>query len=513
MSHTAAVEAAMKAHHFDDAVQALTALARSAAAHPEYLRLKGTLAYMRGHAMEALEPLIAALQQRPEDALAYSFLGASYERLGDQENALKAFRQACEKAPEEVLHWVNFGNALNRAGWYEHAVAVLQHALKLQPANRDARAMLGMSLSLDGRSEQAAREYRRLLADDPGSGTAWWGLAVLRPMPLGPDDIERMRAQLARGDIDRNNELALRFALAHALEHAEEYAGALDMLQDAHALARDQRKPWDGVEARAFAQRCLGAVPQPAPALPGQPGHEVIFIVSLPRSGSTLVEQILASHSQVAGTIELHALHETLLEASDRHGMAYPEWMASLSSDEWLELGRAYLERTSRWRDQCPRMTDKMLGNWRHIGAILSMLPNARIVAVHRDPLENCFACYRMLLDGHEYTHRFEDLAEFQRQFDHAVHEWQRRCPERVRVQSFERLTREPQQQIRELLEFCNLPFEQACIDFHQTRRRVSTMSTSQVREPIHRAEARSERYGALLDPLRKALAAAAQPW
>lgn len=505
----AAAEAAMQAHRLDDAAHSLDTLAASARAHPEALRLHGTLACLQGRANAALEPLVTALQQRPDDELAYSFLGASYERLGDQDNALKAFRQACEKAPDQVLHWVNFGNALSRAGWYEHAIAILGHALKLQPANRDARAMLGMSLSLDGRSDEAVGEYRRLLADDPTSGTAWWGLVLIRPMPLDAADIEQMRAVLADAQMDPGNKVALRFALAHAMEHTGDYRGAFESLQAAHALACAQRKPWNADEAREFTQQCLDQVVQPPVPEPDQPGHEVIFIVSLPRSGSTLVEQILASHSQVAGTIELRDLFETLLAESDRQGKAYPDWMPSLSDSQWPRLGQAYLERTARWRQHKPRMTDKMLGNWRHIGAILSMLPNARIVAVHRDPLENCLACYRMLLDGHDYTHRFEDLAEFQRQYETSVEEWQRRCPERVRVQSYELLTREPEQQIRQLLDFCDLPFERACDNFHQTRRRVSTMSTAQVREPIHPASARAEMYGNLLDPLRDAIAQA----
>lgn len=508
-AQAAAAQAALQAHRLDEAERALGELKGEADSHPEFLRLQGTLAYMQGKAMDALEPLVASLRQRPQDALAFSFLAASYERLGDQDNALKAFRQACEQAPQQVLHWVNFGNALSRAGWYEHATAILQHALKLEPGHSDARAMLGMTLSLDGRDQDAAAEYRRLLADDPTSGTAWWGLALLKPMRLGTADIDKMQAQLARSELDARNRMALQFALAHAMEHAGDMAGALAMLDTAHALARRESRPWDAAASRVLTRRCLDELPQPPRPQSHDIGGEVIFIVSLPRSGSTLVEQVLASHSQVAGTIELRDLSQVLLEQSDAQASTYPDWVGKLSGAEWQALGKAYLARTARWRRNKPRMTDKMLGNWRHIGAILSMLPNARVVAVQRDPLENCLACYRMLLDGHDYTHRFEDLADFQRQFETSVQEWQRRCPQQVRVQSYEALTREPERQIRELLDFCGLSFEQACLDFHATRRRVSTLSAAQVREPIHPASARAERYGSLLDPLREALAQA----
>ncbi len=467
------------------------------------------LAYLQGNAGAALEPLVAALKQRPEDEVAYGYLGASYERIGDQDSALKAYRQACEKAPQQVLPWVNFGSALTRSGWYEHAAAILQHALKMDPDQRHARELLAATLGQDGQVDAATSEYRRLLAAQPASGNAWWGLALLRPMPLGPEDINELRVQLARAEIRNPDRAAMCFALAHALESEGDPAGAFEALGKGHELARVDHEPWDAAAARALARSCLDSVPAPEVAQADGPGREVIFIVSLPRAGSTLVEQVLASHSQVAGTAELTDLPQVLLEKSAQCGEAYPDWTASMTPADWQALGQRYLVRTVRWRQKHPRMTDKLPGNWLHVGSILSMLPNARVVAVHRDPLENCLACYRMKLDGHDYAHQFVDLAEYQCQFELMVREWQRRCPQRVRVQSYEELTRDPERQIRELLHFCELPFEQACVDFHLTRRRVSTLSTSQVREPIHRARPRAEMYGNLLDPLRDAIAQA----
>jgi tetratricopeptide (TPR) repeat protein len=502
----AAVEKALREGRLADAEHGWTSLAGSAASHPETLRLRGVIEHMHGRAESALEPLVASLRQRPQDPLTYSYLGACYEALGDSESALKAFRGACEQGPDSAEHWFNFGRVLSAYGWHEHAAVVLRQALKISPQDQRARAMLASTLNLEGHSEEAVAEYRLILSGNPTNGLSWWGLAVIKPMPLDASDVARMQEVLARPDVEDFERRAIHFALGHALEHLGQHAAALESFASAHQLSVRGHSPWDSAESHDGMLRGLDAFPALPTAQPDDAGREVIFIVSLPRSGSTLTEQILASHSQVSGTLELPDLPEVLSEASSRYQSAYPEWVPSFSTADWQALGKKYLERTRRWRRERPRMTDKLPGNWRYIGAILSMLPNARVVVVRRDPLETCLACYRMLLDRHDYTHDFDSLARFWLDFDHAVNEWQRRCPDRVRVQSYEALTEDPQAQIRELLAFCDLPFEQACIEFHANRRRVSTPSAAQVRQPMRRNTARADAYGALLDPLRSAL-------
>jgi hypothetical protein len=185
---------------------------------------------------------------------------------------------------------------------------------------------------------------------------------------------------------------------------------------------------------------------------------------------------------------------------------AFTDWSRTHSLQEWHALGKKYLERTHRWRIHRPRMTDKMPANWMYIGAILAMLPQARVVICRRDPLETCLACYRYIFAKHPYTHDFSALAAHWRDFDRAVHQWQALYPDQIRVQEYEALVADPQAQIRELLAFCGLPFEQACLNFHSTSREVNTPSAAQVREPLRTDTARSGKYGALLDPLRKAL-------
>jgi hypothetical protein len=181
-------------------------------------------------------------------------------------------------------------------------------------------------------------------------------------------------------------------------------------------------------------------------------------------------------------------------------------WDVQARSEDWQRLGRRYLERTARWRGRRPLSIDKLPSNWMYIGAIRAMLPGARIIVCRRDPLETCFSCYRQFLGGNEYARTFEDLAAFWRDFDRSIRFWRGRAPDALYEHQYERLVAEPEPTIRALLEFCRLPFEEACLAFHENRREVRSPSATQVRQPLRRDTAHTARYGALLDPLRKAL-------
>ena len=235
-------------------------------------------------------------------------------------------------------------------------------------------------------------------------------------------------------------------------------------------------------------------------------GAEVIFIVGMPRSGSTLVEQILASHSQVEGAAELTDLPLLIGEESNRRRKAYPHWLADMRAEDWQRLGQRYLERTARWRKRRPIFTDKLPNNWMHIGMIRAMLPGARIVISRRDALETCFSCYRQYFPGNDYTRNVSDLAAYWRSFDTFASYWAEKERTHVHQHVYEDLLADPEHSIRRLLDFCGLPFEEACLRFNETQRTVGTPSAMQVRQPLRTDTARAPRYGDLLNPLREAL-------
>ena len=501
----AAIASALQQGRVDDAERgAIAALAR-APQHPEILRLFGMIQFRRGRLQEAVDTLQQAFEMLPHDAMICNELGGAYERVRDYQRARAMFQRACELDPQLASCWFNLGRRLRVDGEMAAATDALRRVVALRPEHVNARAMLADILRTQGQFADAAIQFRGIIAADSRTGSAWWSLAMLKPMPLTSADIATMQELLRRTDVGGHDRIAIQFALALAQEHAGNFSAAFAALQAGHALAA-QGEPYDAAEFGGHLQRILDAFsPAPAPAQPAQ-GGEVIFIASLPRSGSTLTEQIFASHSQVEGTSELHDLGQVIMGECERLQQPFTDWARSHTSEQWHALGQKYLARTAQWRRQRPVFTDKMPANWMYVGAILAMLPEARVVICRRDPLETCLGCYRYIFMQHPYTHKLADLASHWRDFDRAAKHWQDAYPDRVRVQVYEDLVADPDGQIRELLAFCGLPFEEACLHFHATERSVNTPSAAQVREPLRRDTARAAKYGALLDPLRSAL-------
>jgi tetratricopeptide (TPR) repeat protein len=473
--------------------------------HPEVLRLSAGIQSLRGQHAEAVATMRSAVAQQPDDPVYLNTLGTALISQGDLDAAVSTLKRAAEIDPDLVPAWYNLGLALMHSVRPAEAAEALRRALALAPDHAAARVLLADTLRASGHAQQAAEEYRRVLAMQPSAGVAWWGLANLKSVRFESGDIDAMRRAMQRQGLGDDDYIAIGFALAKALDDAGEYASSLAALADANARAR-RRGVWNATAFSAQVDKLLHAF-TPPPASSSSPlGAEVIFIVSMPRSGSTLIEQILASHSQVEGTSELPDLPLVLTEESQRRGKPFPTWIDAMQPADWERLGRRYLERTSRWREQRPRFTDKLLNNWFYLGAIRAMLPAARIVASRRDPLETCFSCYRQRFSGNEFTRTFADLAAYWSDFDRAIKHWRELHPQHVYENSYENLVTQPESSIRALLKFCDLEFEPACLEFHRTERDVLTASAAQVRAPLRSDTARAGDYGPLLDPLRAAL-------
>jgi tetratricopeptide (TPR) repeat protein len=496
---------ALEAGRPDVAAARLAPVLAAHPSHPEVLRLHAGILNLRGDHRGALADMQRALAQRPDDPLYCNTLGSILGAAGEFDAAISALRRACELQPDLAVAWFNLGVMLTHCVRLAEATQALQRAVEIAPDHVAARALLGDMLRVQDRVPEAQAQYRQVLAEQPWAGMAWWGLADLKTLHFGESDIVEMRRALADPRAGEDDRISIGFALAKALEDHERYEESLSALADANALAR-RRKRWN---ARMFSESIwaiLHAFAPPPAARTSDLGREAFFIVGLPRSGSTLVEQILASHSQVEGAGELPDLPATLAEESHRRGKPFPQWVRDAQPDDWQRLGERYMQRTAHWRERCPSFTDKLPGNWMYIGAIRAMLPGARIVVCRRDPLETCFSCYRQHLDNNEYQRTFEDLAAYWNDFDLGVRRWQSMHPEHTYEHVYEDLIADPGRNVRALLEFCRLPFEEACLEFHLTRRDVRSPSAVQVRQPLRRDTARAPRYGALLDPLRKAL-------
>lgn len=479
--------------------------------HPDDPDVLHLIAGMRGRMGDhagALSAIRRALSLRPDDATFNCALGIQLAVSGQLDAALEALQRACSLQPDLAMAWYNLGVLQVRAVRFDEAEASLRKALELAPDHLQAQLQLADLLKAAGRADDAAAAYRKVLATHPAFGDAWWGLTRIESAALSNDDIPAMQAALRDPRASERDRIALGFAMAWVLDANGRYPEAMGVLAETHAHAR-KLQPWNG---EAFARGLDAILAAFTPGLPKtaapELGHGVIFIASLPRSGSTLTEQVLASHSRIEGSGELHDLPQVLVEESRRRGRHYPEWVSSMTPDDWRRLGERYLERTARWCTRKPNFTDKLPGNWLHVGAIRAMLPGAKVIVCRRDPVETCFSCYRMYMtaEGQGWTHRFEDLAMYWNGFDRAVRQWRKLFPEFVYEQNYEDLLVDPERNVRALLAFCGVPFENACLDFHRNTREVRSPSAMQVREPLRHDTARVSRYGPLLGPLKSAL-------
>jgi tetratricopeptide (TPR) repeat protein len=492
-----------------DATGAEPLLASARALAPEQaevLRLSAVAAILEGRIVEAIAWLERALVACPDDPLLLNNLGSAMNARGDGAGAIAAFRRASELAPNLAAAWYNLGKTLKLHGDSAGAHDALERALAIEPFHVAARVVHGDNLKALGRTDEAAAAYRAALRENPAAAHAWWGLANLKTVRLDAADADALTLQFRENrTADR---AAIGFALAKALEDQNRYAEAFDVLHEANALRRRQL-PWD---ASTFTRE-VDAIAAAFAAMPvssgeGSFGHEAIFIASLPRSGSTLAEQILASHPEIEGAGEIDSLAAVMHEESARSGRPWPATLADRDAGAWHRLGERYLERTARYRALRPRFTDKALSNWLHLGAAAAMLPGARFVYCRRDPVETALSCYRQWFNrGQAWSYSLEDIVAYWRDHDRLMQVWTERLPGRVFTLDHETLLAEPEATVRAMLDFLGLAFDARCLEFHRNDRSVRTASAAQVREPLARRTSRAERYGALLDPLRRAIA------
>lgn len=494
----------------DQAERSLTAALALASGCVEAMRLMGIVSQMRGHFAVARDYFQQAVAAAPDNGMLQMNLGSALCESGDFDSGVLHLQRACELDPERTSPWYNLGLALKKDLQARAALAPLQRSLALDPANLPARISLADTHVSLGEIPEAVGQYRDILRREPGNANAWFELANLKTVPLTKGDVTALQRVLKNSALTADARIRLGFALAKALEDQHDYGAAFVAVRSANALKRRSVK-WDRQRERHATDAIMHAfaMPQPTPVDPAL-GHEIIFIVSLPRSGSTLVEQILASHSQVTGANEITDLPAILDYESKRTGSAFPAWTMAATAENWARLGNEYLRRTRRWREERPCSTDKNLINWKFVGAVARMLPGARFVDCHRDPLETCLACYRQLFgNGALFSYDLQDMASCWRDYRRLMQFWQQQLPDRILDQSYERLVSDSEQQIRRLLDFCGLPFEPDCLSPHRTPRVVlSTASAAQVRQPLRNDTARSERYGHDLDELRAWLSA-----
>ncbi len=399
-------------------------------------------------------------------------------------------------------------------GDYDRALPVYREILAETPQDPDLHLSIAHALKTLGRQAEAIESYRAAAAARPGFGDAYWSLANLKTYRFTDQEIDAMRRHEADSRTVAVDRYHLCFALGKALEDRGDYAESFRCYERGNALKKIEcRYRPEPLERNARLQRQI-CTPEffAARAGYGCPDPAPIFIVGLPRSGSTLIEQILASHSEVEGTMELADIPRMVQELQGRDTTdappRYPANLESMGADEARRLGEKYLADTQVYRHGKPRFIDKMPNNFRHLGLIHLILPNARIIDARREPLACCFSNFKQLFaSGQQFTYSVEDITRYYRMYVELMAHWETAMPGRILRIQYEELVEDLPGHVRRILEFCGLEFEPACLEFHKTERRIHTASSEQVRRPINRDGVDQWRnFAPWLGPMREAL-------
>ena len=504
--------------------QLLWLLRQQAPAHAEVLRWSALRHAELAEWADAADCLQRAVAVRADDQQLWLLLARAQEHAGQALAALPSL-QAAMGCQGDAQSWFALSVECDRQGAYEQALQAIEQALRQSARAAPPPAFLlqrSRCLKALGQAAQAAADCRALIASGRERARAWFALVDLKTVPLSADELQQLQATAAAppATLPAGDRMLLDFALGKALEDAGQPADAFAVLARANRAAQATHR-WDAdafarhVDAvrHAFGPQSAPALLQPENAAHAGQGREVIFLVGLPRSGTTLVEQVLAAHPAVEGASELPYLQQVIDAESQARRQPFPDWCAAASAADWARLGQDYLRRSAHWRASKPTATDKLPENWLLAGAVMAMLPAARIIDCRRDPVETCWSCYKQLFGPGRvgFTYAFDDLAAYWQAYDSLCRLWAEHWPLRFRAQSYEALVAAPEAQIRAVLDFCGLPFDAACLQFHTAQRAIRTPSALQVRQPLTRTSTPAAQYGALLGPLRDRLAAAAR--
>jgi tetratricopeptide (TPR) repeat protein len=397
-------------------------------------------------------------------------------------------------------------------GEHDTAIAIYHDLLKETPHSPDVNLWLGHALKTVGRLPEAIEAYRASAAARPGFGDAYWSMANLKTYRFQDEEIARMRASESAPETALIDRYHLCFALGKAFEDRGDHAQSWADYERGNVLKREEsRYRAEIIEANTTKQLqvCTSAFFAERAGW-GSQKRDPIFIVGLPRSGSTLLEQILASHSGVEGTHELSDIQNvvTELQGRDFDNPRYPGVLAEMAREDFLRLGEKYLADTEMYRSGKAHFIDKMPNNFRHIGLIHLMLPNAKIIDARREPMACCFGNLKQLFaQGQEFTYSVDDIARYYRTYLELMRHWDETLPGRVLRVHHEDVVADLEGSVRRVLDYCGLPFEQSCVDFHKTERSVRTPSSEQVRQPIFRDGLDQwKNYEPYLGPLKTAL-------
>jgi tetratricopeptide (TPR) repeat protein len=439
-----------------------------------------TVLNRQGRSAQALEQCARLLAKEPHNPSYLSLQAATAANLGDYADSIAAYESVLRDYPQQPKLWMSYGHALRTTGKVQESIAA----------------------------------YRRALSMEPTLGEVWWSLANLKTFRFSEADVLAMRQAVARADLADDDRMHFEFALGKALEDCASYEESFTHYSAGNALRRIQHG-YDPQELSSFVRRSKQLLTREffaERAGAGAPAADAIFIVGLPRAGSTLIEQILGSHPLVEGTMELPQLPiiaRKLAGPKQEEEGPFLKRLAALTRDELRALGETYLAETRIMRKTgAPFFIDKMPNNFMYVGLIHLILPNATIIDARRHPLGCCFSCFKQhFARGQWFSYGLEDLGRYYRDYVELMEHFDQVLPGRVTRMLYENVVDDTETEVRRLLQACRLPFDARCLRFHENERAVRTASSEQVRQPIFRgAVDHWQHYEPWLDPLKHAL-------
>jgi len=455
------------------------------------MRLLAKLAMKMEQYRDAVVLLKQVVRLAPDYRVALLDLGHAQTELHELEDAVATVERAISLDPNSYGGYIALANALARSSRTNEAVAAYRKASVLRPELAGTYLGLGNVLKTLGKQREAIEAYRKGLSLQPDFAELYWSLSNLKTFRFDWDEVEAMKAELAKPGLSDAAAVHFCFALGKASEDYRDYARAFEYYERGNALRRMQES-YDPVHTEVIHERIRAVFTKEFLEQARGGGHadvRPIFIVGLPRSGSTLIEQILASHAEVEATHELPEGGRLIRFIEQRRvGRGhYPEAVSGFSAEEFATLGKRYDEQTRRYRSGAPYFIDKMPNNFANLGLLSLILPNALFINAMRDPMDTCLSCYKQLFArGQSFTYDLDDLGNYYLEYRRMMDHWHAVMPGRILDVQYENVVDDLEAQVRRLLDYCGLAWDMACLEFHNTKRAIRTASSEQVRQPIY---------------------------
>ena len=454
------------------------------------LRFMGILAFKSGNHDIAEAMLTKALKLDPTYSLVWANLAQVFSVTGQLDKAKKSFKNILNMEPKNGLIWAEYGTVLTKLANYQEGKDAYLKALEFKPNSPRVHLSLGHVYKTMGKIDKSINSYKNTIIQNNLSGEAYWSLANLKTYSFSENEIKDMEKAL-NGDISDIERSQMHFALGKAYEVMKDFDKSFKNYYEGNRTKKNLIK-YSSNDTTENTKKILEFFSQENIqnlSKSSTNDQDPIFVLGMPRSGSTLVDQIISSHSKVDGTQELPNIIKIASELNNIDQNTYPDVLKALDDKELGDLGKNYMQETAWARDNAPFFIDKMPNNFIHIGLIKTILPNAKIIDTRRDPMDTCFSCYKQFFArGQLFTYSLEDLGNYYTDYIKAMNHWHNIYGKDIFTVHYDSVINKTEETIRELIDYCNLPFEKECLEFYKSSRPVKTPSAEQVRQPIYKS-------------------------